>query len=359
MLNRFKGLPKQFLWRLTLVNGLIVSSFIAISSWAIYNTACVLAEGMLPMNASQQSQFNATLFQYLWIFSVITIVTGSIVHFYLTRKMIHPLRELIESTKKMKRGEYPGPLEVNNKDETGQLIGHFNDLVKQLKINQQHKDKLVTDISHEFRTPLSNLNGYLYALQKGVVTGDEKLYQALHDEAKRLTNMVEQLEHLKEWDYVSNQVLFEKDRVEIVRLIEQSVDMCHWSLEKAGIVVNVELESGVVVINREAVLQVMSNLLENAIRYNIGSSAITVRGDVSNKKYKVSVSGKGTAIPEADHHKIFDRFYRVDGSRNRSTGGVGLGLAISKEIVQSHGGDIWLSSNGNDHTFAFTLPKEE
>src|SRR5690606_354083 len=133
--------------------------------WAIYNTACVLAEGFTSMNDHKQSQFEATLLQYLWVFSASAIVIGSLTHYYLTRKMIRPLKELIDSTKKMKQGEYPKPITTHSQEEIGELINHFNDLTKQLETKEAHRQKAVSDLSHEFRTPLSNLKGYLAALQ--------------------------------------------------------------------------------------------------------------------------------------------------------------------------------------------------
>src|SRR5699024_10562967 len=215
--------PKRFLWRLTLLNIIIISSFIVLSSWAIYHTACFLVDGMGTRNGWSQELFNSTLFNYLLIFSVITILAGSLVHFYLTKKLTRPLRELIESTKSMKHGHYPQPIEVRSEDEIGELIDHFNGLAQQLINTQQNREKLISDLSHEFRTPLSNLEGYLNALKNGVIEGDQKLYHSLLNESKRLTQMLEQLELLKEWIDFTKQSSFEKESVDIHLLITQAV----------------------------------------------------------------------------------------------------------------------------------------
>src|SRR5699024_3238800 len=113
-----------------------VSSFIVMSSWAIYHTACFLVDGMGTMNHWSQELFTSTLFNYLLIFSFIAIVTASLIHFYLTKRLIRPLRELIESTKSMRKGHYPQPIETKSEDEIGELIGHFNGLVQQLITTQ-------------------------------------------------------------------------------------------------------------------------------------------------------------------------------------------------------------------------------
>ncbi len=343
---------------MTFINILVITSFIGLSSWAIYNTACILADGLVTMSSLKQAQFEATLFQYLWIFSISTIIIGSMTHFYLTRKMIRPLRDLIQSTKQMKLGNYPDPIRVKPEGEIGELIHQFNDLINQLKDNEQHRQKLVSDFSHEFRTPLSNLNGYLLALQNGVIEADETLYQSLYEESKRLVQLVEQMEQLKEWDYVSTQTFSEKFPVNLKKLVEQSVDMFRWVLKQKKIKVEVDVQCSMVTVNNGALSQVISNLLDNAIRYYEESGTIKIIGVIIRDEYKLSVTGPGKPIPEADQERIFERFYRIDHSRSREIGGSGLGLAISKEIIEHHRGTIGVKSKGNVHTFWFRLPLE-
>lgn len=324
-----------------------------LSSWGIYNTARYLANDIGATD--HQNQFDSTLFRYLLIFSTSAIIVGSLIHFYLTKKLIRPLRRLIESTKTMKQGEYPKPIEVTSEDEMGQLTGHFNDLIQQLRSNQEHRQKLVSDLSHEFRTPLSNLNGYLNALSNGVITGSPELYQSLRQEAERLINMVDQLEQLKEWDYISQQTLTDKEPTDMQSIIKQSIDLFRWTLKNAGIVIHAEIEHGIVSVYNGGIQQVISNLIDNAISHYNGTGSITIKGENQGKKYVFSISGPGQHISEEDRNKIFERFYRADPSRTRVSGGSGLGLAISKEIIEHHKGLIGVTSEGDYHTFWFTI----
>ncbi len=349
-------MPKQFLWRLSITNIIVIAAFILLSGWSIYNAACSLADGLGLMTEQKQEKFNAVLFQYLWIFSASAIVIGSLTHFYITRKLIKPIKKLIESTKSMKTGYYPAPIDVKTEDETGELVGHFNDLIQQLKINDDHRQKVITDLSHEFRTPLSNLNGYLNALSKGVINGDEQLFQSLHDESQRLTGMVKQLEQLKEWDYISNQIFLEKEPIDMDHTVAKSVEMFHWTLEDAGLSVDVHSDHGIVNVDYDAISQVIVNLLDNAIQYYQGSGPIIVKGEKLDNIYRVSVAAPGQAIIGQDTDKIFERFYRADTSRSYHTGSTGLGLAISKEIIEHHNGKIGLETDGHFHKFWFTLP---
>lgn len=349
-------LPKSFLVRLTFLNIIIISLFIVLSSWAIYNTACFLVEGMGTMNGTNQSQFNTTLFNYLLIFSFIAIIIGSIIHFYLTKKLIQPLKKLIHSTKSMKKGNYPKPIDVTSSDEIGQLISNFNDLVNQLKVNHEHRKKLVTDLSHELRTPLSNLNGYLYALKNGDIEGDDDLFQSLYKESDRLTKMAAQLETLKDWDYIKEQAFIEKETTDIGILINESMKMFERQLKDRKIQVNVNIEHAKINIEREGIVQACSNLIDNAIRYYVGDGPILIEGRKLENDYRVSITGPSQDIPTEKRNAIFDRFFRTDESRSRDTGGTGLGLSITKEIIEQHHGKIGYQSNGNKNTFWFRLP---
>lgn len=348
--------PKQFLFQLTLVNLIIIASFITLSSWAIYNTACMLADGMITVSVFNQKQFETTLFQYLMIFSISAVLIGSLIHFYLTKKLITPLRELIQSTKQMSEGNYPRPVQVNTKDEIGELSLHFNNLVNQLQRNEQYRRKLVSDLSHEFRTPLANLNGYLKALKSGVIEADEQLYQSLYEESKRLIQLVEQMEQLKEWDDASKKTLSDKESMDIQLAVEQCVRMFHWTLEKTGIKMNVQVESGYVNIHHGGISQVISNLIDNAVRYYDGEEGIIIKGEKLQSEYLLSVSGPSQPIPSSERERLFDRFYRLDDARSRELGGTGLGLAISKEIIEHHNGRIGIKPEGKVNTFWFALP---
>jgi len=311
---------------------------------------------MITENSQRQAQFEAILFQYLWIFSISGIVIASLIQFYLTKKLTRPLRKLIESTKAMKAGEYPDPLEVKEENEVGQLITHFNDLVEQLKMNEEHRKKLVSDLSHEFRTPLSNLNGYLKALHHGVIEPDPKLYESLSKETGRLTQMVEQMEQLKEWDYISKQTFSEKEPRGMRLMAEQVEEMFRWELKKAGIDVEVHVQSSNVNVSEGSILQVISNFLDNAIRYYEGKGPIIIKGKELEQEYMLSVTGPSQTIPVEEQEKIFERFYRSAQTGTQYLGGTGLGLTISKEIIQHHEGKIGVKTQNGQNTFWFTLP---
>lgn len=336
-----------------------MSLAIGFSSWTVYNTACFLIEGMGGLDAQRQQQFNATLFQYLLIFSIIGIVAGSFFHFYFTKKLLKPVKKLIQSTKELKAGQYPEPIAVQSEDEVGELIYQYNHLVQELKRNEEHREKLVSDLSHEFRTPLANLNGYLQALRTGVIVGDKELYESLYKESNRLAEMIEQLDQLKRWDYVHSQTRVESQFVHIADEIYQCAAMFHWTLTEENIPLQIQVENKEMSIQVEGIQQVISNLLDNAIQYYQGTGPIILRGERLKSAYRISVTGPGKTIPLEERDRLFERFYRVERSRSRETGGSGLGLAIAKEIVERHDGKITVEETDAGNCFSFTLPTDE
>lgn len=345
-----KIIPKRFLWRLTLMNVLVIAPTIGISSWAVYNTACFLVEGMGYFNADGQLQFNRILYRYLWLFSILTFTLSSVIQFFLTKKLINPIRDVIDSTKTMKQGEYPAPIPVTSEDEIGELVAHYNELIQQLRTNETERKEQVADLSHEFRTPLANLNGYLHALENGVIEPDTALFASLYQESKRLTTMVEQLDKLQEWNYLAAQKMIRKERVEITDLLHQCTAMFSWRLEQENIPITVELDRESLSVYVAGIQQVLSNLLDNAIDYYEGPGVITVKGQARDRLYMVTVSGPGVEIE--DPEKVFERFYRGH-PENKS--GSGLGLAIVKGIVENSGGEVGYAEEDGNNNFWFTI----
>ena len=260
-------IPKGFLWRLTFLNIVVIAVAIGLSGYAIYNTACFLVEGMGTLPAQRQKQFNATLYQYLLIFTMLGVLVSSVLHFYFTKKLVSPIKQLIEATKVLKRGYYPKEIKVKSNDEVGQLVMHYNDLTNKLEEHDVQREKIITNLSHELRTPVANLNGYLHALKSGVIKGDVELYSSLYDEVGRLTNMIEQIDHIKTMSSRKKEKIpFESMRIDEV--IKQSLAMFEWRLIEKGIKVELDLDECVCVIHKEGIQQMMSNLIDNAIKYN-------------------------------------------------------------------------------------------
>jgi len=348
--------PKGFLWKLTLLNSVVIALAMGLTGWAIYETACKLVGGIGSPSATRQVQFNATLFQYFLIFTGLGVLISTVIHFYLTKKLIRPIRELVTSTKVLKEGNYPPPVQIQSSGEMEELINQYNELIVRLERNEQERKRLIENISHELRTPTSNIKGYLFALKEGDLVGDEPLFNSLHGQAEQLTELIEQVEGLNVWQEVDEQIHYEKELIDSKQLIEESIQLFDWKLKDEGIIVETNIEFAELKVHKNGMQQVLSNIIENAIRYRINHSIIEVIGKHKDSGYEITISSEGEPIPSDDQKRIFERFYRVDHSRNRATGGSGLGLAIAKEIVTNHNGTIQLETYNQVHTFTIFIP---
>lgn len=352
-------MPQGFLWKLTLLNTVVITLAMGLTGWAIYEAACNLVGGIGNPSDLRQTYFSATLFHYFLIFTGLGVLISTIIHYYLTKKMIHPIRELIISTKSLAKGTYPAPIDEQSSGEIAELIVQYNALIEQLERNEKERQKLVENISHELRTPTANIKGYLYALKEGDISGDKQLFDSLHNQAEQLTSLIEQVEHLHEWSVANEQNIYEKEIVNSEQLINESIQLFDWRIEQSTITVEKSIEPIDLIIYKDGMQRALSNIIENAIRYRVNDSPLNIVGKNTFDSYVIEISSEGESIDDHDRERIFERFYRVDHSRNRATGGTGLGLAIAKEIVTNHGGAIELKSNGNFHTFTIFIPKEK
>jgi two-component system sensor histidine kinase BaeS len=345
-LLKFKA-PSSLQTRLILVNVLVLSSFILFSGLTIYQTACFLAGNQ------KGAMFDQTLLRYFFMVSILAILVGSIIYYKVTKRMMQPMEELKNSLAAIHEGTYPEAIdETVTFDEIKHVIRQFNVMNEKLKQNEEVRNQLLNDLSHELRTPLSNMNGYLEALSKGVIEGNPHVYRILSSETNRITGLLGQIEWVKDWDKAH----VELKQEDMSAILEPVVQSFRAAFEKEEVPLRVDLEQVEVSVHKQGIQQVLTNLLSNALRYYKGEGPVTVTGKLEGRSYTVSVSGPGEPIPASSREKIFNRFYRVDASRSRQTGGAGLGLAISKEIVEKHGGTIEVSSIENIHTFCFRIP---
>lgn len=339
-----------------MVNVLVILVVIWMAGVSVKDFACMIVGKFELVGEGRSSFFNETMQYYLVRASLFAILVAVLIHYILIRQILSPLSLLTKSTQQMIEGRYPKSIEPQSSDEIGQLTLHFNELSKTLKRTEENRKRLLSNISHELRTPLSNLNGYLEALSNGVIEGDRELYQSLLEESQHLTRLVNQLHHLTVWEDRRSDSLG-WTRIHIQELLQQSVHAFQWESDKAGVTLDVSVEEGFVLGEEDGIKQVMNNLLKNALMYNTGDQ-IRITGERGEEQYLITVSGDGETIPEQQQELVFERFYRVDPSRQRDQhkNGTGLGLAIVKEIVERFGGRVGLNSDGWRHEFWVSFP---
>jgi two-component system phosphate regulon sensor histidine kinase PhoR len=233
----------------------------------------------------------------------------------------------------------------------------IRDLTEKQRIEQMRRD-LVSNISHEFRTPIASIRLLVETLLQGAINDAEVLTDFLHKidvESIKLQLMTDDLHQLSVLE--GREPIPERSAVDVGKLINQTIDRLRERAGRRGIIMKSNIEHGMEkpVIDRSGVESVLMNLLHNAIKYSVTGGMITTQAKKGEGEVIITVIDTGIGIPEDDMPRIFERFYKVDKARNSE--GFGLGLAISKHIVESHGGRIWVESiEGKGSSFHFTLP---
>ncbi len=276
---------------------------------------------------------------------------------FLSRRILGPVEALTKAAGKLEKGDLAQRVNVRSRDEIGELAHAFNAMADGLTRMEQLRRNMVTDVAHELRTPLSNIRGYLEAMRDGVARPDPALIDSLHEEAMLLTRLVEDLQELELAE--AGQLKIVKQEIEPRDAIDRAVYAFQPSASEKGIRLDTNLPEDLPTVEADAerLGQVLRNLLANAITHTPAGGRIEIAATTEDKSVVVSVRDTGVGIPDEDLPFIFERFYRADHSRARSTGGAGLGLSIVKQLVELHGGRVWAESReGEGSTFYFSLP---
>jgi signal transduction histidine kinase len=308
--------------------------------------------------------FNENDFQFLQALNSILLAAGAgslvfafIAGIFLARHIARPISKTVAITRQISQGNYAIRFEGRTRTkELDDLVSAVNHLAGSLSEQESLRRRLTADVAHELRTPLAAVGAHLEAMIEGVWEPSAERLQSCHEEITRLGKLVADLERLEKEESAGlklNKVPV--DLLELARTVSNSLEI---DTRAKGLSLTVEGNSAFVPADRDRIRQVVVNLLSNAIKYTPegGRVGLTVGEAEHNASFTVSDDGEG--IPENELPFIFERFYRADKSRNRKTGGAGIGLAIVKSIVTAHGGTVDVeSAPGRGSSFTVTLPK--
>jgi signal transduction histidine kinase len=272
-------------------------------------------------------------------------------------RALAPVEALTAAARRMEAGDLSQRVEASSRDEIGDLAHAFNSMADGLARLEELRRQMVTDVAHELRTPLSNIRGYLEALQDGVVEPDGGVIDSIHEEAMLLSRMVDDLQELSLAE--AGQLRLERGPVVLVDVVDRAVEAACPQAVVDDLTLSVALPEGLplVDVDPQRIGQVLRNLLCNAMTHTSPGGEIAITAHTKGRWVAVSVRDSGSGIAEEDLPHIFDRFYRADRSRSRATGGAGLGLGIVKQLVEAHGGRIEVESEVDKGTqFTFTVP---
>lgn len=276
----------------------------------------------------------------------------------LSRRILAPVRTLNTAAQRLGQGDFSQRVPASGPAELRHLSQTFNTMAENLAVAEQLRRNLAADVAHELRTPLSNIQGYLEAVNDGLLQPDAATIAALRQQTAHLVALVEDLRLLAQAEAGALQLDLQPQS--LPDLLAAAVSAFRPRAAAKGIALNFAAAPGLppLFLDATRISQVAANLLENAILHTPDGGAVTVTAgqDTANELW-AAVQDSGPGIAAADLPHIFDRFYRVDPSRARSTGGVGLGLTIARQLIAAHGGRIHAASQpGQGATFTFILP---
>ncbi|MGK2857926.1 MAG: sensor histidine kinase, partial [Thermoanaerobaculia bacterium] len=294
-----------------------------------------------------------------WIIVVIALgaLAGIALAFGLARRVTGPLEELTRAVRKMESGDLTVRVAVSTRDEVAALGEAFNALATRLESVEHLRQEMVSDIAHELRGPITSMRCEIESVQDGVRPLDYERIDQLHRETLALGRLVDDLQELALAD--AGQLRLEFIRFDLMRAVSRLADGIRASASERKVRIEVQGQAGEVIADERRLLQVVRNLLINAIAHAPEDSVVSVSASRRSGFARVEITDHGPGIPIEERERIFDRFHRLDPSRSRATGGTGLGLTIAKTIVDAHGGSIGLTDTaGGGATFWFTLPTE-
>ncbi len=306
------------------------------------------------LTAERDGLLNITYVTLLLIFTLSLLI---LVAFTFT--VYRPLKKITEAARQYAQGNFKYQLAINGEDEIGQLAATLIYMAHELDETDEYQKKFVANISHDFRSPLTSIKGYVEAMLDGTIPPEmqEKYLKIVLMETERLNKLTSGLLTLNSFDTKKNRL--DITSFDINKIIKNTVSSFEGQCLDRHISIELLFDAKEQFVSADMgkIQQVMYNLLDNAIKFSPNGSQITIETTLRHEKVFISVKDQGIGIPRDSMKKIWERFYKTDASRGKDKKGTGLGLSIVKEIITSHGEHInAISTEGVGTEFIFTLP---
>jgi two-component system sensor histidine kinase BaeS len=309
--------------------------------------------------AQLYADYRASFHEALMYASLAAVAVALVLSLVFSRGVVAPIRAMALASQRITDGHYDERVRVAGADELAQFAARFNQMAEKLEQVETMRRRLIGDVSHELRTPLTTIKGSMEGLIDGVLPATPETYEQIHAEAERLNRLVDDLQELSRMEAHAYQL--DCRPVDVASLLDSAAKRLALQAQSKNISLSIETAGALPCVQADAgrMLQVLTNLMGNALQYSPVGTRIIVAAKQLNGEVQISVSDAGIGITAEHLPHVFDRFYRVDASRSRHTsGGSGIGLTIARALVEAHGGRIWAESDGEGQgsTFAFTLP---
>lgn len=301
---------------------------------------------------------NEVIRYFMFAFIIVSFVSIFLL-LLVAERIIGPIRKVQRAARSVARGDFDTKLDIRSDDEIGALANDFNAMTLALKNQDQNQRNFIGDLSHELRTPMTTICGFLEGIIDGVIPAEEteKYLQIVLEETRRLSRLVNQLLEVTRME--AGELVLERKRFDLNELIRLVLISSEQRIEEKRLSVTVHLpEEAWAYADPDQIRRVLNNLTDNAIKFTPQEGQITISVSLRNGTYCVSIENTGVGIEPSEIPHLFDRFYKSDKSRSMDKSGAGLGLYMVRNILKQHGEDIRVESVQNEKTtFTFTLKK--
>ncbi|HEX2911507.1 MAG TPA: ATP-binding protein [Chloroflexia bacterium] len=310
-------------------------------------------------SASLDQAFKSALGEAMLVAGLIGVGVAVIISFFVTRLIVTPVRRVALASKSIAAGHYAERVPAMSQDEIGEMAATFNEMAEALEATERRRLELIGDVAHELRTPVATLEGYMEGLLDGVVQPSEEIWLSLHEEAGRLRRLIDDLQELSRAE--AKQIPLRLAPVNPLEIARAALERLEGQFKEKGLALSAALPESLPLVqaDRDRAIQVLTNLLTNALRYTPAPGTVKLEVVAVDNMVQFSVTDTGMGISSEHLPHLFERFYRVDKSRSRALGGSGIGLTIAKALVEGMGGTIQATSagSGQGSTFSFSLPR--
>ena len=325
--------------------------------WNNYMGTIILTSSMTFKQDIQNRMLSTTFVPFL-----ILMLIAMIALMLMSNSLLKPIREIIKTSKSYAQGNFNARVNVTANNEFGELARYMEEMADELSRSNEYRKSFISNISHDFRSPLTSIKGYIEAMLDGTIPLEkhEKYLGIVLNEAQRLTKLTQGLLELNNFDSFDLQL--DKSNFDIRDIITPTINTFEKRCNDRGIFLDSVFltDNTIVYADRTKIQQVIYNLVDNAIKFTPEGRQIRVQVTEKNDKIYTSVKDEGVGIPKESQKKVFERFYKTDPSRGKDKTGTGLGLAITKEIIKAHGEQITLTSEeGEGSEFIFSLPMKK
>jgi len=321
----------------------------------------VVAAVYLSTPITEINKARSTVYRFFLISVVVSVLISTFLVYFFSRRITNPLKQISNAAKIISGGEFNKRLNINSRDEIGELAGSFNQMAVALENLEEMRRGFIANVSHELRTPMTSIKGFIEGILDGTIPMEKQkdYLNIVRDEVMRLNRLVNDLLDLAKMESGEIHLMFSNFNInELIRRC--IIKLEHLITEKElEVTVNFDEETFVSA-DLDAIERVLINLIHNAVKFTPNKGIIGINTIIDADRLIISVADTGIGIDKEELNMIWDRFYKTDKSRSRDKLGTGLGLAIVKNIINEHGQEIWVESEpGKGTTFHFTLKRAD